>query len=346
MIMSAPFPTVASVLNRAIERRVFPGAVVEVGRAGGALATIVRGAQTYASDASAVALDTVYDLASLTKVLATTALMVGEVDRGRVRLNDRVRHWIPSWTGDERQPVTIQDLLEHCSGLPAHRPYWEQRRGRASFELAICEEPLACQPRTQAIYSDPGFMLLGFAIEHAASQALDQQFDAWRSRELGPSVEVGFRPASAWLERIAPTEDTPHGEERRGEVHDENCAALDGVAGHAGLFGTAAAVGACARWWLASPARPLFARKSNTPGSSRALGWDTMLPTSSCGTRLSPSAIGHTGFTGTSLWIDPEQDLYVVFLSNRVHPTRAGEGIQEARRALHDAVVHDLAVAG
>jgi len=165
MIMSAPFPTVASVLNRAIEHRVFPGAVVEVGRAGGALATIVRGAQTYASDASAVALDTVYDLASLTKVLATTALMVGEVDRGRVRLTDRVRHWIPSWTGDERQPVTIQDLLEHCSGLPAHRPYWEQRRGRASFELAICEEPLACQPRTQAIYSDPGFMLLGFAIQ-------------------------------------------------------------------------------------------------------------------------------------------------------------------------------------
>ena len=105
-------------------------------------------------------------------------------------------------------------------------------------------------------------------------------------------------------------------------MHDENCAALDGVAGHAGLFGTAAAVGACARWWLASPALAAFARKSATPGSSRALGWDTMLPTSSCGTRLSPTAIGHTGFTGTSLWIDPEQDLYVVFLSNRVHPSR------------------------
>ena len=336
------FPTAARVLDHAIAEGVFPGGVVEVGRAHGALTTIVRGTQTYAPDAPTVAPDTVYDLASLTKVLATTALLAGEINSGRMRLNDRVRHWIPSWTGDERQPVTLQDLLEHCSGLPAHRPYWEQRRGRASFELAICEEPLAYRPRTQSIYSDPGFMLLGFAIEHAASQPLDQQFDQWRSRELGPAVEIRFRPPVAWLARTTPTEDTAHGEERRGEVHDENCAALDGVAGHAGLFGTAAAVGACARWWLASPARPLFATKSEIPGSSRALGWDTMLPSSSCGAHLSSAAIGHTGFTGTSLWIDPEQDLYVAFLSNRVHPTRAGEGIQEARRALHDAVVKDL----
>ena len=100
-----------------------------------------------------------------------------------------------SWTGDERQPVTIQDLLEHCSGLPAHRPYWEQRRGRASFELAICEEPLDYLPRTQSIYSDPGFMLLGFAIEHAAGAPLDQLFDEWRSRELGHGVELAVQPA-------------------------------------------------------------------------------------------------------------------------------------------------------
>jgi CubicO group peptidase (beta-lactamase class C family) len=114
------------------------------------------------------------------------------------------------------------------------------------------------------------------------------------------------------------------------------------VAAHAGLFGTAAAVGACARWWMGSPALARFAKKSTVPGSSRALAWDTMLPTSSCGTRLSPRAIGHTGFTGTSLWIDPEQDLYVVMLTNRVHPTRIGDGIQEARRNLHDAVVASL----
>jgi CubicO group peptidase (beta-lactamase class C family) len=150
-----------------------------------------------------------------------------------------------------------------------------------------------------------------------------------------------FRPPTAWFDRAAPTEDTADGEERRGEVHDENCAALDGVAAHAGLFGTAAAVGIAARWWLHSPARAAFARRSRTPGSSRALGWDTMLPTSSCGARMSPNAIGHTGFTGTSLWIDPDRDLYVALLSNRVHPSRSGDGIQDVRRAVHDAVAAD-----
>ena len=343
MIVDNPFPSVTAVLDSAIARRVFPGAVVEVGRAGGAVATIARGALTYSSTSPAAGASSIYDLASLTKVLATAALTAGEIARGHVRLNDRVRHWIPAWTGDERQPVTIQDLLEHCSGLPAHRPYWEQRRGRASFELAICEEPLDYLPRTQSVYSDPGFMLLGFALERATGTPLDRRFDEWRSRELGPEIELRFNPPVAWYERTAPTEDTLYGEERRGAVHDENCEALGGIAGHAGLFGTAAATGACARWWLTSPALDTFARKSDTPGSSRALGWDTMLPTSSCGSRLSAKAIGHTGFTGTSLWIDPGQDLYVVFLSNRVHPSRQGDGIQETRRALHDAVVGDLA---
>jgi CubicO group peptidase (beta-lactamase class C family) len=242
--------------------------------------------------------------------------------------------------------VTIRDLLEHASGLPAHRAYFESRTGRAAFEIAICEEPLEYAPRSQSVYSDPGFMLLGFAIENAGERPLDQQFQTWRDREVGPDVELRYRPTAAWASRIAPTETTPSGEERRGEVHDENAAALGGVAAHAGLFGTAAAVGACARWWMRAPALPLFATRSTVPGSSRALAWDTMLPTSSCGTRLSPRAIGHTGFTGTSLWIDPSMDLYVVMLTNRVHPSRNGEGIQDARRALHDAVVTALEDAG
>jgi CubicO group peptidase (beta-lactamase class C family) len=181
-------------------------------------------------------------------------------------------------------------------------------------------------------------MLLGFAMENAAGTPLDRQFDAWRDRELPRGTELRYRPPADWRPRTAPTENTELGEERRGDVHDENAAALGGVAAHAGLFGTAAAVGACARWWMRSPSLPLFSTKSTVPGSSRALGWDTMLPTSSCGTQMSASAIGHTGFTGTSLWIDPAKDLYVVILTNRVHPTRSGEGIQDARRAIHDAI--------
>lgn len=334
--------TVEAVLHEAIATKVFPGAVVEAGRASGAIFTVAAGTQTYSPASTPVNAHTIYDLASLTKVLATTALMTGEVSSGRMGLNDRVRHWIDAWTGEERQIVTLQDLLEHSSGLPGHRSYYKTRTGRASFELAICEEPLDYPPRTQSIYSDPGFMLLGFALERAAGAPLDRQFDAWRDRELGAGVELRFTPGAEWLGRIAPTEDTEYGEERRGVVHDENAAALGGVAAHAGLFGTAAAVGACARWWLRSPSLAVFASKTTVAGSSRAMGWDTMLPTSSCGTKMSASAIGHTGFTGTSLWIDPARDLYVVILTNRVHPTRDGEGIQGVRRALHDAIVTGL----
>ena len=343
-----------AILATAIADRVFPGGVVEVGRTSGALFTRTAGTLTYDAGATPVSAGTIYDLASLTKVLATTALMVIEVDSGRMRLNDRVRHWIPSWTGEERQVVTIRDLLEHCSGLPGHRAYFNTREGRASFEMAICEEPLDYAPRSASIYSDPGFMLLGFAIEHAAGRTLDRLFDEWRERELGGGIELHFQPGPQkaqtaqksarpeWFDRTAPTENTPLGEARCGEVHDENAAALGGVAAHAGLFGTAAAVGACARWWLRSPSLPLFAAQSSVANSSRALGWDTMLPTSSCGTRMSPRAIGHTGFTGTSLWIDPANDLYVVLLTNRVHPTRDGAGIQQVRRSLHDAIVTGL----
>ena len=335
--MSAYPPALDSILTKAIAARIFPGAVLEAGRGSGPLFTVAAGAQTYDAGAQPVDSHTIYDLASLTKVIATAPLMAGELASGRMRLDDRVRHWIGAWTGEERQTVTLRDLLEHASGLPAHRPYYRERRGRAAFEMAIGEEPLVYRPRTQSIYSDPGFILLGFAMENAAGAPLDRQFDAWRDRELGDS-EIAFQPAAGWRPRIAPTENSEAGDERRGEVHDENAAALGGVAAHAGLFGTAAAVGACARWWMRSPALALFAAKSTVPGSSRALAWDTMLPTSSCGTRMSRSAIGHTGYTGTSLWIDWERDVYVALLTNRVHPTRAGEGIQDVRRAVHDAI--------
>ena len=333
---------VDSILATAIAARVFPGAVIELGRANGPVRTFTAGTLTYAESSQPVNARTIYDLASLTKVLSTAALMAGEMADGRMRVNDRVRHWIPSWTGEERQVVTLRDLLEHASGLPAHRAYYKTRQGRAAFEMAICEEPLEYSPRTRSIYSDPGFMLLGFALERAANTSLDRQFHGWRDRELGPDTEVRYLPPREWITRIAPTENSESGEERRGEVHDENAAALGGVASHAGLFGTAAAVGAAARWWMRSPSLALFAAKSSVPNSSRALGWDTMLPMSSCGTKLSATAIGHTGFTGTSLWIDAAKDLYVVILTNRVHPSRQGEGIQEVRRALHDAIVTDL----
>jgi CubicO group peptidase (beta-lactamase class C family) len=342
MTGDAALRAITPVIETAIRERVFPGAAIEAGRASGPVVTFEAGTLEYDAGSAEVTPQTIYDLASLTKVVGTAALMSAAVTIGRLRLEDRVRHWIEAWTGEERQPVTLRDLLEHASGLPAHRRYFESRRGRAAFELAICEEPLDYPPRQQSIYSDPGFMLLGFALENAGGGPLDRQFDEWRDREFGRGLELRYRPPSDWLPRIAPTEVTPDGVALRGQVHDENASALDGVAAHAGLFGTAAAVGACARWWMKSPSLPLFATKSTVTGSSRALGWDTMLPTSSCGTQMSAAAIGHTGFTGTSLWIDPASDLYVVILANRVHPRRDGEGIQDVRRALHDAIVTAL----
>jgi CubicO group peptidase (beta-lactamase class C family) len=183
-------------------------------------------------------------------------------------------------------------------------------------------------------------------LEHAAQAPLDVQFDTWCESALGGDADIRFRPPDSWLHRIAPTEDDPwRGRMVHGEVHDENAAALGGVAGHAGLFGSAAAVGSCGRWWMARSAREpwaTFIARGEVPGSSRALGWDTMLTTSSCGTRMSTAAVGHTGFTGTSLWIDFAQDYYVVFLSNRVHPSRAGDAMARVRPAVHDAVAEDL----
>jgi CubicO group peptidase (beta-lactamase class C family) len=198
-------------------------------------------------------------------------------------------------------------------------------------------------------------MLLGFILEDTLSAPLDVQFERWRS-DIGVADPISYRPPPDWQTRMAPTEYDPwRGRLLIGEVHDENAAALGGVAAHAGLFGTAAATGRCARWWLSllmgtddphtgvtSREVGMFVQQSSVPGSSRALGWDTMLPTSSCGTRMSPRAIGHTGFTGTSLWLDPEQDLYAVLLTNRVHPTRENDAIQPVRRAFHDALAADL----
>jgi len=266
-------------------------------------------------------------------------------DAGRLALDDLVAQWLPDWRGSDRGEVTVRQLLTHSSGLTAYLPLYRDCTGRFEFEKAICTLPLEYAPGTQSIYSDLGFMLLGFILDDLGSP-LDEIF-----RLKAEATYPIFNPPREWRERTAPTElDLWRGRLLQGEVHDENTWALGGLAGHAGLFGTARGVGGFAQRVLdGSLARPhtfaRFVQKSSVPGSSRALAWDTMLPTSSCGTLMSPRAIGHTGFTGTSLWIDPAQDLYVVLLTNRVHPTRENNAIQPVRRAVHDAVVRSLPAA-
>lgn len=350
------FEHTARVLDAALQARAFSAVTAEVGGLAGSAWSYAGGRLAYDETSPAVTDATIFDLASLTKVLSTTTLALGLIEGGRLDLSTPVADLMPSWSTRDRTWVTVRDLFEHCSGLPAHRPYFRELSGRAAYQSAISREPLEYPWRTRSVYSDLGFILLGFILEDLAGQPLDAQFDRWRTaaRISGP---VDYRAQATWLARIASTEHDPW--RRRvlqGEVHDENAAALAGVAGHAGLFGTAAAVGDVARWWMtllngADDARTgvsarvtsTFTERSTVPGSSRALGWDTMLPTSSCGTRLSPHAIGHTGFTGTSLWIDPARDLYAVLLTNRVHPTRDNDKIQQVRRDFHDAIVSDLA---
>jgi CubicO group peptidase (beta-lactamase class C family) len=345
------FAATRRVLEDAIATRAFPAATIEVGTTNRVLWQDALGRLTFDAGAPPATTDTIFDLASLTKVLATTPLVMQQVERGALGLDDPVSRHISAWRGDDRAVVTLRDLLAHCSGLPAWRPFFRALAGRAQYEPAICAEPLEYAPRTRSIYSDLGFMLLGFILDEGPGIA--DRFTALLAN-MSVVEEMQFNPPPLWRGRTAPTENDPwRGRVLVGDVHDENAWALGGVAGHSGLFGTVAAVGSCARHVLQilggrtgvvtrATLETCITRRADVPGSSRALGWDTMLPTSSCGTRLSPRAFGLTGFTGTSLWIDPELDVFVALLTNRVHPTRANDAIKQVRPAVHDAVVAEL----
>jgi CubicO group peptidase (beta-lactamase class C family) len=340
------FGGVAALLRETVASRATPAVAVEIGSASAALWRDVAGTLTYDAGAPQANAETIFDLASITKVMATASLAMRAIDEGRLALDDAIARWLPSWRGPEREAVTIRDLLAHASGLAEYRPLYRECAGRAEFERAIGALPLEYVPRTRSIYSDLGFILLGFILEGVLGAALDEAFAPIAA--LVSPEPLGFNPPPEWRARTAPTEvDRWRGRLLVAEVHDENAWALGGIAGHAGLFGTSGAVGAFARLVLRSlqqgsalarrDTMQLFTRKSGLRSSSRALGWDTMLPTSSCGSRMSPRAFGHTGFTGTSLWIDPERGMYVALLSNRVHPTRAHDAFKAFRPRIHDA---------
>ncbi len=361
--MRGRFDTSVRIVRDAIAAGAFPAAVVEVGKRDGPRWTTSLGRLTYDPGSDQVTSDTIFDLASLTKVLCTATLVMRAVDDGRLALEDRVGKWLRDWQGTDRDHVTIRHLLTHSSGLTAYMPFYRDCTGRVEFERAICTMPLEYAPDSRSVYSDLGFVLLGFILEDSWSRihgfsgaegafdpasSLSEQFN--RVRSFVTPEPLAFNPPRTLRAQCAPTEvDSWRGRLLTGEVHDENCWALGRAAGHAGLFGTAASVGAFARGILRTLyGEPIFAQpttvrdfvtKRDIPGSSRALAWDTMLPTSSCGSRMSPRAVGHTGFTGTSLWIDWERDLYLVFLTNRVHPTRENNAIREVRRQLHDSIL-------
>ena len=342
------------VVDEAIQRRIFPAATIEVGDNAGVLWHDALGTLTFDPDSAPARHDTPFDLASLTKVIATTTVIMQLVDQGKLRLDANISQFLAEWRGADRDGVTIRDLLEHASGLPA-RLVDAPPASRREFEHDICAIPLEYPPRTRSLYSDLGFILLGFLAADRGGASLAAQFDRFRTNALGADTLLTFDVPVDAKRRAAPTrpleDDSRRGRVLAGEVHDPYAAALGGAAGHAGLFGTASAVGAFARAVLGaargvanapapfSPRRVAeFAAKSAVPGSSRALGWDTMLPTSSCGPRMSASAFGHVGYTGTSLWIDPARDRFYVLLTNRACGGGTLDQMREVRRAFHEAL--------
>lgn len=318
-------------------------------------------------------LTTIYDLASLTKVvgLATAALLA--VDEGRLDLDAPVQRYVPTFVGTAKERVTIRMLLAHAGGLPAWRPLFREVSTREAAFALVDSIPLDSVPGTAEVYSDLGAIVLTQALEAVYHERLDSLLERRVFQPLGMTT-MRYLPPSSWQGRIAPTELDPwRGRVLQGEVHDENAALMDGVSGHAGLFGSAEDLLTFAEWIMGQadrrsgsqavtrsgglsapfepPIRPTvrapvlqeFTHRQNLiPGSSRALGWDTPGSGSSAGSLLSLTSFGHTGFTGTSLWIDPEHDLAIVLLSNRVNPTRENPRWTPVRAAIADLVMTTL----
>ena len=337
------------VVTRGINAGGYPGAAVVVGRKGAAVWEKGFGSLRWTSGSARVSpAETVYDLASVTKVVGTTTAIMVLFDEGKIRLDDPVSRYLPEFSGGLKDQVTVRHLLTHRSGLPAGRDLWRDARTAADAKRLAISTPVYCQPGACFEYSDLGADVLGWVAEAASGQPLDQFLTERVFQPLGMS-ETTFRPSEALRSRIAPTELTPpRGYPLQGEVHDENAYALGGVAGHAGLFSTAGDIAVFAQLMLnggsyngvrvvSDSAVRLFTRRT---AGTRALGWDTCAGNGGCGQYLSERAYGHTGYTGTSLWIDPDREMFVVLLTNRVHAARArrpAKVISDVRADLSDA---------
>ena len=347
-------------INRVVERGIkaggYPGASVVVGRKGAVVWQKGFGHLGWTKDAASVTADsTIYDLASLTKVVGTTTALMILFDEGKLRLDDSVVKFIPEFTGGGKDAVTIRQLLEHRSGLPAGRDLWRIAHTPEEARAAVIATNLEAAPGTRYEYSDLGADMLGFVVEKISGQTLDQFLAARVFTPLGMK-DTRFRPDASLRGRIAPTEiNPPRGYPLRGEVHDENAYALGGVAGHAGLFSTASDLAIFAQMMLnggefngtrivADSTVKLFSTRAKGAGT-RALGWDTCDGEYGCGKYMDEQSYGHTGYTGTSLWIDPDNRMFVILLTNRVHAAtarRPAKVISDVRADLADAA--ELAV--
>lgn len=351
------FAAAYSLLEQAIGERAFPGAAFAVLASKKIVAIDGVGRFTYDPGSPVVTPSTVYDLASVTKVLATTSMAMLLSQRGEMRLDQAAAERLPAFAEDEpadgpRHQVTARMLLAHASGLPGYARLFETCPNEAAL-LAACQRlPLEAPPGTRAEYSDPGFILLGEILSKIAGEPIDRFCAREVFAPLGME-STRFRPPVTWVSSIAPTEEDRVFRHRvlQGEVQDENCFVMGGAGGHAGLFSNTLDLlrfAAClldggrlpngAQLFAPETIRQFTTRAELPPGSSRALGWDTPSRPSSTGSYFSAHSAGHLGYSGTSLWIDFERRLAVALLTNRTWPHRESEAIRQIRPAFHDAI--------
>ena len=351
------FARAFDLIRRAIANRVFPGAALAVVSRGELLAWQAFGCFTYDSGAPEVQRETLWDLASLTKPIATVSMAMLLFERGRLSLDALPADLLPQFAdaGDAaqrawRKSVTVAMLLAHSSGLPAHRKLYLEASGRQAMQAAARSVPLEAEPGSRTEYSDLGFILLGELLEHVAGEGID----VFCQREIfSPlSLNMSYTPHPSIRAAIPPTVNDRTYRHRiiQGEVNDENATAMGGIAPHAGLFSNVLSVARFAECLLRGGS-PLFrpetvelftTRRAGPAGTSRTLGWDTPSPPSQYGTLFSARSFGHLGYTGTSLWCDPERQLSVTLLTNRTWPDCANQAIKQYRPLLHDAIVRAL----
>jgi len=365
------FSTIHDQMCRAVSDRLFPGAVLAVCASGKPVFFEAFGHAALLPDPTPMTRETLFDLASLTKPLVTTTLVMILVAEGRLGLDTPVARYFRSWDSGDKARITVRHLLTHTSGLPAWQPLYRMldpalaptTQDKDSILRAVAREPLVSEPGAISRYSDLGFMVLGSVVEAMTGTDLDHLSTERIFKPLG-LVSSFYLPIGSASTRerlagrsVAATEDCPwRGRVLRGEVHDENAYAMGGVAGHAGLFADARDVSRLVMAWRdaqlgfdsflpSNLVSEWVTRQTGLGDGGWALGWTVPTPPSTSGRHFSSRSFGHLGFTGTSIWVDPAADLAVVLLTNRVHPTRTNDGLSQFRPVIHD-LIYEAVVGG
>jgi CubicO group peptidase (beta-lactamase class C family) len=350
------FRVAFSILQDAIASRTFPGCSLAITVRGELIAHHPLGRFTYDPASPLVTSASIFDLASVTKAVATTTMAMILYERGLLDLEAPVAAIVPEFVEDDprRRVVSLRMLLTHSSSLPAYEKLFLRATARDELLAAALKTRLTAEPGTRAEYSDIGFIILGVALERLADESLDTFCQREIFGPLGMS-HTTFNPPKSWKNEVVPSADESDASKFRGriiqgEVQDENASILGGVAGHAGLFSTAEDIAIFAHTML-SGGRPIlrpetvevFTRREAVPaGTSRALGWDTPSSPSQSGKYFGPRSFGHLGYTGTSLWIDPDRQLSITLLTNRTWPDCQSQAVKQVRPAFHDAVIETL----